>query len=206
MMDWWKQTAAANPEAPEFKVIERMITLAIHDTDDAHRKTAAVFANTLGMDDLAGRIPGLAQTRSIKADIAKGCETVGQQGDAAGLPGDRLDDGVEEGRCTKTGAAIFKKRCIACHDSGQGGGVIGPSLAGVAKRFTPQYLAQSVAAPSKDVSPNFQSWAIVQDDGKVLLGFLSGEDENRVTLQMMDGSLKAVDKSRSKRRRPARLR
>ena len=85
--------------------------------------------------------------------------------------------------------------------------VIGPSLAGVAKRFRPQYLAQSVAAPSKDVSPNFQTWAIVQDNGKVLLGFLSGEDENRVTLQMMDGSLKAVEKSTNRRERhPARRR
>ena len=74
MMNWWRQPAAANPKAREFKVMKRMITLAIHDTDDAHRKTAAVFANTLGMDDLAGRIPGLAQTRSIKADIAKGAK------------------------------------------------------------------------------------------------------------------------------------
>jgi len=195
MMDWWKQSAAANPEAPEFKMIERMITLSIHDTDDSHRKTAAVFANTLGMDDLAGRIPGLAQTRSIKADIAEGATLSANKAMPPAYQAIEWTTAWKEGN-TKTGAAIFKEKCVACHDSGQGGGVIGPSLAGIAKRFTPQYLAQSVAAPSKDVSPNFQSWAIVTDDGKVLLGFLSGEDENRVTLQMMDGSLKAVDKSR----------
>ena len=109
---------------------------------------------------------------------------------------------MEEGKRENRRGAVQEK-CIACHDSGQGGGVIGPSLAGVAKRFTPQYLAQSVAAPSKDVSPNFQSWKILQDDGKVLLGFLSGEDENRVTLQMMDGSLKAVEKSRIELKAPS---
>lgn len=202
MMDWWKQSAAASPAAPEFKVIERMITLSIHDTDDSHRKTAAVFANTLGMDDLAGRIPGLAQTRSIKADIAKGAKLSANKAMPAAYQAIDWTKAWKTGDAG-TGAAIFKKRCIACHDSGQGGGVIGPSLAGVAKRFTPQYLAQSVAAPSKDVSPNFQTWSVVTDDGTVLLGFLSGEDENRVTLQMMDGSLKAVDKSRIEEKAPS---
>ena len=110
---------------------------------------------------------------------------------------------MEKGRRKNRSGAVQEK-CIACHDSGQGGGVIGPSLAGVAKRFTPQYLAQSVAAPSKDVSPNFQSWSILQDDGKVLLGFLSGEDENRVTLQMMDGSLKAIEKSQIEVKAPSK--
>jgi len=202
MLDWWKQSAASDPEAPEFKVIKRMIALSIHDTDDAHRKTAAVFANTLGMNDLAGRIPGLAQTRTIKADISKGAKLSANKE----MPTDyRAVDWTKAWRKgdATTGAALFKKRCVACHDSGQGGGVIGPSLAGVAKRFTPQYLAQSVAAPSKDVSPNFQSWSILTDDGKVLLGFLSGEDENRVTLQMMDGSLKAIDKSKIEEKAPS---
>jgi N-sulfoglucosamine sulfohydrolase len=204
MMDWWKQTASANPDAPEIGVISRMITQAIYDTDDAHRKTAAVFANTLGMDDLAARIPGLAQTRTIKADIAKGAKLSANKAMPPAYQAIDWTAAWKKGNA-KTGVALFKKRCIACHDSGQGGGVIGPSLAGIAKRFTPQYLAQSVAAPSKDVSPNFQAWSIVQDDGKVLLGFLSGEDENRITLQMMDGSLKAVDKSRIEEKAPSKI-
>ena len=37
----------------------------------------------------------------------------------------------------------------------------------------------------------------------MLLGFLSGEDENRVTLQMMDGSLKAVEKSTIEEKSPS---
>ena len=203
MMDWWKQTAASHPEAAEFKIIERMITQSIHDTDDAHRKTAAVFANTLGMDDLAARIPGLAQTRKIRANIAKGAKLSANKAMPPEYQSIDWTTAWKQGD-TKTGATLFREKCVACHDSGQGGGVIGPSLAGIAKRFTPQYLAQSVAAPSKDVSPNFQSWKILQDDGKLLLGFLSGEDENRVTLQMMDGSLKAVEKSTIEEKAPSK--
>jgi N-sulfoglucosamine sulfohydrolase len=203
MMDWWKQAASANPDAPESGVISRMINLAIYDSDDSHRKTAAVFANTLGMDDLAARIPGLAQTRTIQADIAKGAKLSASML----MPPDyEAIDWTQAWRKgdVKIGAALFRKKCIACHDPGFGGGVIGPSLAGVAKRFTPQYLAQSVAAPSKAVSPNFQTWSIIQDDGKVLLGFLAGEDENRVTLQMMDGSLRAVEKSKIEEKLPSK--
>ncbi|MGY8793524.1 MAG: family 16 glycoside hydrolase, partial [Woeseiales bacterium] len=203
MMDWWKQMASSNPDAPEIGVIGRMINLAIYDSDDSHRKTAAVFANTLGMDDLAARIPGLAQTRKIQADIAKGAKL---SANMLMPPEYQVVDWTSAWRKgdAKTGAALFKKKCIACHDSGQGGGIIGPSLAGIAKRFTPQYLAQSVAAPSKDISPNFQSWSVLTEDGKVFLGFLSGEDENRVILQMMDGSLKAVEKSKIEDKLPSK--
>ncbi|MFT5525037.1 MAG: putative heme-binding domain-containing protein [Pirellulaceae bacterium] len=202
MMDWWKQTTLSNPDAPEVGVIGRMITQSIYDTDEAHRKTAAVFANTLGMNDLAARIPGLAQTRKIQADIAKGAKLSANK---AMPPEYQVIDWTTAWKKgdAKTGAALFKKRCVACHDSGRGGGVIGPSLAGVAKRFTPQYLAHSVAAPSKDISPNFQPWSILQDSGRVYLGLLSGEDENRITLQMMDGALKAIEKSSIEEKMPS---
>lgn len=200
MMHWWKQTAPTNPANP---VIRRMLTQAIYDSNDAHRKTAAVFANTLGMDDLASRVAGLTQTRTIKADIAKGAKLSANQAMPSEYQAIDWTTEWKKGN-VKTGAAIFKKNCVACHDSGQGGGVIGPSLAGIAKRFTPQYLAQSVAAPSKDVSPNFQSWKILLHDGRVLLGFLSGEDENRVTLQMMDGALRAVEKSQIEQKKPSK--
>lgn len=203
MKDWWQQIAASNSDAPEIGVLDRLITQSIYDTDDAHRKTAAVFANTLGLDDLASRIPGLAQTRKIKADIAKGAKLSANKAMPPEYHAIDWTTAWKNGDAA-TGAALFKKQCIACHDSGQGGGVIGPSLAGVAKRFTPQYLAQSVAAPSKDVSPNFQTWSVLQDDGKVLLGFLAGEDENRVTLQMMDGGLKAIEKSKIEEKAPSK--
>ena len=191
LKDWWRQIASSDPAAP---VIQRMIAQSIDDTDDAHRKTAAVFANTLGLDDLAARVPGLAQTRKIKANIAVGAKLSANK---AMPPAYRAIDWTKAwktGNAT-TGQALFQQRCVACHDSGQGGGIIGPSLAGVAKRFTSEYLAESVVVPSKDISPNFQTWSITQAKGNEWLGFLSGEDENRVTLQMMDGSLKAIEKS-----------
>lgn len=119
MMDWWKQAAVANPEASEIGVITRMITQAISDTDDAHRKTAAVFANTLGMDDLAARIPGLVQTRTIKADIAESVKLSANKEMPAVYRAIDWTTAWKTGD-TNIGAAIFKKRGIACHDSGRG--------------------------------------------------------------------------------------
>jgi len=199
LKDWWRQLASSDPAAP---VIQRMIAHSISDTDDAHRKTAAVFANTLGLDDLAARVPGLAQTRKIKANLAVGAKLSANK---AMPPAYQAIDWTKAWKAgdAATGQDLFQQRCVACHDSGQGGGIIGPSLAGVAKRFTPQYLAESVAVPSKDISPNFQAWSVIQARGKVWLGFLSGEDENRVTLQMMDGSLKAIEKSTIRSRKPS---
>ncbi|MDH3583255.1 MAG: sulfatase-like hydrolase/transferase [Phycisphaerae bacterium] len=192
LMNWWRQTSTTNPAAP---VLQRMIAKAIDDPDDAHRKTAAVFANTLGLDELASRVPGLAQTRSAKAKLVKGAKLSANKAMPPAYRKINWQTAWKQGTAP-VGAKLFKERCVACHDSGKGGGIIGPSLAGVADRFTPQYLAESVVVPSKDISPNFQTWTVTtRRKNQTLMGFLSGEDENRLTLQMMDGSLKAVEKS-----------
>ena len=152
------------------------------------------------MNDLAAKVPGLAQTREIKAKITKKAKLSANK---AMPPAYRAIDWMKAWRTgdRAAGEVLFKQRCLACHDAGGGGGVLGPSLAGAAKRFTPQYMAESVAVPSKDISPNFQSWSITQTNKNVLLGYLAGEDENRITLQMMDGSLKTVEKSKIKSRK-----
>ena len=197
LMDWWRQTSASNAAAP---IMQRMITKAIDDKDNNQRKTAGVFANTLGLNELAKRVPGLMQTRPAKAKLVKGAKLSANKAMPAAYQKTDWSNAWKKGEA-KTGAKLFKERCAACHDSGQGGGVIGPSLAGVAARFKPQYLAESVAVPSKDISPNFQAWSVTLKSGDpfeedpVLLGLIAGQNDQQLTLQLMDGTLKFISKS-----------
>jgi arylsulfatase A len=200
LMDWWRQTTTSNAAAPS---LQRMIAKATLDKHESHRKTAAVFANTLGMNSLAFRVPALIQTRSAKAKLVKGAKLSANKDMPAAYRKIDWSQAWMMGNA-KTGAQLFKQRCAACHDSGKGGGTIGPSLAGVASRFKPQYLAESVAVPSKDISPNFQAWSVSLkhvesfDDETELLGFLAGDNVDQLTLQLMDGTLKAIKKSNIK--------
>jgi putative heme-binding domain-containing protein len=190
LLDWWRQTRDSNEGV---QPLVGMINRAIQSDNNNLRKTAGVFANTLGMNHLAKLAPDIAQNRSAKATLVAGAKISANKAMPDAYQAIDWTEAWKDGN-KDIGAKLFRERCLACHDPGQGGGVIGPSLADVANRFTPQYLAESVVVPSKDVSPNFQAWTVSINSKRVYMGFLSGEDQNRLILQLMDGSLKAIDK------------
>ena len=74
----------------------------------------------------------------------------------------------------RTGAKLFQARCLACHaidDSNRDGmSGVGPSLAGVADRLAPQFMAQSIVAPSQNLAEAYQPWTALTADGEVIVG------------------------------------
>jgi putative heme-binding domain-containing protein len=73
-----------------------------------------------------------------------------------------------------------KATCAACHD---GGGAVGPSLVGVAKRFSRDDLLTAILQPSKDVSPRYRPTRVVTTDDKAYTGILVYEATDGVILQ-----------------------
>ena len=68
------------------------------------------------------------------------------------------------------GQAVFAKaNCNACHN---GPTAIGPTLDGVAKRFSRDDLFTAIVQPSKDVSPRFQTTVIETNNGKLYQGII----------------------------------
>jgi putative heme-binding domain-containing protein len=89
------------------------------------------------------------------------------------------------------GRAVFAKAtCASCHD---GGGAIGPSLAGVGKRFSREDLLAAVLQPSKDVSPRYRPTRISTTDGKVHIGMIVYEAVSGVILQTGPDSVVRID-------------
>lgn len=79
------------------------------------------------------------------------------------------------------GRAVFAKAtCASCHD---GGGAIGPSLAGVGKRFSRDDLLTSILQPSKDVASRYRPTRITTKDEKVHIGMIVYEAVSGVILQ-----------------------
>lgn len=71
------------------------------------------------------------------------------------------------------GRKIFAEAaCFRCHRFGGEGGAVGPDLTGVAGRFSPRDLLESLLEPSKTVSDQFAATTIVTTDGKVITGRL----------------------------------
>src|SRR5687768_16718111 len=51
--------------------------------------------------------------------------------------------------------------CLSCHRIGKEGGDVGPALADVGKRRTPQQIVESVLWPEREVPAEYQSWFIL---------------------------------------------
>ena len=68
--------------------------------------------------------------------------------------------------------------CFRCHTVGGRGGQVGPDLTVIARTMDRQKLAESILEPSKEISPQFTSWAVETTSGKVLTGMLLGEEVN----------------------------
>ena len=87
--------------------------------------------------------------------------------------------------------------CFKCHRFAGEGGIIGPDLTGVGKRFTNEYLLESLIEPSKTVSDQYQAHVFVTSDGKTIVGKVANlmGDKYMVITNMLDpGKLTDVNR------------
>lgn len=80
---------------------------------------------------------------------------------SAGLKGRDLDNG----RRMFTATACFK-----CHRFAGDGGIVGPDLTAVARRYNAQTMLESLLEPSKVVSDQYEATVFVLDSGKQVIG------------------------------------
>lgn len=90
--------------------------------------------------------------------------------------------GIEwaKGDAERGRAAFTKATCAACHD---GGRAVGPSLAGITKRFGRDDLLTAILQPSKDVPPRYRPTRVTTTDEKSYTGVIVYEATDGVILQ-----------------------
>jgi putative heme-binding domain-containing protein len=97
------------------------------------------------------------------------------------------------------GRIVFAKAsCAGCHD---GGRAMGPSLQGVAKRFSRDDLITAILQPNKDVSPRYRPTRVATTDESVFIGMIVYEASDGLLLQTGPDSVVRVagDKIAAKR-------
>jgi putative heme-binding domain-containing protein len=91
------------------------------------------------------------------------------------------------------GEAIFQRaKCNQCHGSGN---ALGPSLAGITRRFSNEDLFRAIYEPSRDVPDRYRSVNVLTTDGEVLVGMMVYESSDGVTLQGVDGKLLRINQA-----------
>ena len=89
------------------------------------------------------------------------------------------------------GREIFTQRCVACHQLGDLGREIGPSLHTVAAH-PPEKLLANIIDPNADVQPGFYAYRCRLTDGTDLYGLIAAETASSLTFKLADGTTRAV--------------
>jgi len=79
--------------------------------------------------------------------------------------------------------------CFKCHTVDGRGGKVGPDLSTIGRALSREKLLDSILDPSKEVAPQFVSWAMETADGKVHTGMLVHENEGKTVLGDPEGKL-----------------
>ncbi len=80
-------------------------------------------------------------------------------------------------------------RCIVCHRAGGSGGVSGPDLTSVARRFAPRDILTSVVEPSKSIDEKYAAQALELADGRVITGRIVPSDYRSPDLEVVPNLL-----------------
>ena len=215
LADWWKESTNRRTNAVDFAILQQ----ALNDDDSRINTAAAVSLFFLNDDRVDQRVMTILQREGInlssRTTAAINARTLKKAQDAlthAKLSTDSKIPaafaGIDWKSKSKIGTIAIGKKlftdraCIACHlapDDGKGGSV-GPSMVGIGKRFTPEYLVESILVPNRFVSPNFHPLALTMADDTVHVGFAESETSDVIKFRIITGQLISLPTKSVKKR------
>jgi quinoprotein glucose dehydrogenase len=110
-----------------------------------------------------------------------------------------------EGGDAENGRKIFFERaqvsCVRCHKVSGTGGDVGPELSKIAEQKQRPYLLESIVVPNKAIAKNFETAVLLDSDGRVHMGIVKFEDNERIDLMTAEAKLVTVKKDEVEERK-----
>ncbi len=120
-----------------------------------------------------------------------------------------METGLKSGRDFDRGRKLFASaKCFACHRYDNEGGSNGPDLTGVAGRFNPRDLLESVVDPSKEISDQYAAVEIRTTDERIVIGRIVNLNNDTVmvnTDMLNPGSTVSVDRKNIESMKPSKI-
>jgi putative membrane-bound dehydrogenase-like protein len=95
------------------------------------------------------------------------------------------------------GQIQYMARCVACHRAGTMGLQVGPDLVTV-KTKGREALLTAILEPHKEVASQFIAYTVLTKDGQTLAGIITNDNASSMTLKMMGGVEKTLQRSEIK--------
>ena len=107
-----------------------------------------------------------------------------------------------KGGSAEKGRGIFfghaQAQCSKCHALKKVDKQVGPSLEGIAKRHSREYLLQSIVDPQAEITLGYGIVTVQLAEGRTVSGNLISKDENSITVKLPDSSLESFAASEIK--------
>ena len=95
------------------------------------------------------------------------------------------------------GAAVFRNstgaNCIACHQIGEEGRMVGPPLSTVGQKLSKEQLYQAILYPSDAILMGYETWVVRTKKGDVFAGLKTSDTPDQVTIKDTNGKYHDVD-------------
>jgi putative heme-binding domain-containing protein len=93
------------------------------------------------------------------------------------------------------GRAVLERTCTACHVVGSTGTDFGPALTEIGDKLPKSGLLLAILDPSAGISFGYEGWTIRTRDGQQLVGMISSETDDEVTMKLIGGIQRRVPKN-----------
>ncbi len=111
-------------------------------------------------------------------------------------------------RDLENGREVFTQaQCYKCHLFAGNGGIVGPDLTGLSRRYTTEYLLETIIDPDKAISDQYQATVFELDDGRVIVGRVANLNGNDLLVQtdmIAPGKLTEVNRDTIVASRPSK--
>jgi putative heme-binding domain-containing protein len=85
--------------------------------------------------------------------------------------------------------------CLGCHRVGETGGSVGPDLTHIGRIRTTRDLLEAISFPNATIARGYETFQIVTNDQRTLLGRIPRETADAVVIQTPDGSETSVTRT-----------
>jgi putative heme-binding domain-containing protein len=85
--------------------------------------------------------------------------------------------------------------CAKCHQPNSDGKDVGPDLSAIGDKLAKQAMFESILYPSAAISHNFETYAVVTEEGLIHLGILVSQSDREVKLKDENGIVRAIPTS-----------
>jgi putative membrane-bound dehydrogenase-like protein len=140
----------------------------------------------------AGRVLGGSRDESIRHQATQVLASMVKIPEGVALP--PITELAARTGDAEGGREVFTLMCATCHQVGSEGIAFGPALTEIGSKLPKEGLLASIIDPNQGISFGYEGWTVETKDGTTLVGLITSETDNSITMRAVGGLDSKIEK------------